>query len=210
MNTQTKTYKLFEFLISFVVIPVSFYFSFNPLIKVALGLFGFVYILFMLLRVEHLKFKMAPNLKWRVFWKNTAIKLFVIMLLTTGYVFIFDKAHLFDVLINKPLLWINVVVAYSVFSVYPQELIFRTFYFQRYKRHVKNDFVFILVNALVFSLAHLFFKSVLVHVMTFIGGVLFALTYRKTNSTLLVSIEHAIYGSWLFTVGMGNMLGFPS
>jgi len=27
---------------------------------------------------------------------------------------------------------------------------------------------------------------------------------------LLVSIEHAIYGCWLFTVGMGSMLGFPS
>jgi hypothetical protein len=25
----------------------------------------------------------------------------------------------------------------------------------------------------------------------------------------LVSIEHAIYGNWLFTVGMGQMLAFP-
>jgi hypothetical protein len=25
----------------------------------------------------------------------------------------------------------------------------------------------------------------------------------------LVSIEHAIYGNWLFTVGMGEMLAFP-
>jgi membrane protease YdiL (CAAX protease family) len=45
---------------------------------------------------------------------------------------------------------------------------------------------------------------------TFIGGILFAYTYQKTKSTLLVSIEHAIYGCWLFTVGMGTMLGFPS
>lgn len=47
-------------------------------------------------------------------------------------------------------------------------------------------------------------------ILTFIGGLLFALTFKKTKSTLLVSIEHAIYGSWLFTVGMGEMLGFPS
>lgn len=47
-------------------------------------------------------------------------------------------------------------------------------------------------------------------VLTFVGGLLFAFTFQKTKSTLLVTVEHAIYGSWLFTVGMGNMLGFPS
>ena len=67
-----------------------------------------------------------------------------------------------------------------------------------------------MVNAALFSLAHIFFKNTLVMILTFIGGILFALTFKKTKSTLLVSIEHAIYGSWLFTVGMGEMLGFPN
>lgn len=62
----------------------------------------------------------------------------------------------------------------------------------------------------MFSLGHIFFRNTLVLVLTFFGGLLFAITYSKTKSTLLVSIEHAIYGSWLFTVGMGDMLGFPS
>jgi hypothetical protein len=26
---------------------------------------------------------------------------------------------------------------------------------------------------------------------------------------MLTSIEHAIYGNWLFTIGMGEMLAFP-
>ncbi|MEM5566908.1 CPBP family intramembrane glutamic endopeptidase [Psychroserpens sp. AS72] len=96
------------------------------------------------------------------------------------------------------------------FSVYPQELIYRTFFFQRYQMLFKSQTLFILINATLFSLAHLFFKNGLVMILTFIGGLLFALTFKKTKSTLLVSIEHAIYGSWLFTVGMGEMLGFPS
>jgi CAAX protease family protein len=66
------------------------------------------------------------------------------------------------------------------------------------------------VNAIVFSLGHIFFRNTLVLVLTFFGGLLFAYTFSKTKSTLLVSIEHAIYGCWLFTVGMGSMLGFPS
>jgi hypothetical protein len=47
-------------------------------------------------------------------------------------------------------------------------------------------------------------------VLTFFGGLLFAFTYSKTKSTFLVNIEHAIYGSGLFTLGMGVMLGFST
>ena len=74
----------------------------------------------------------------------------------------------------------------------------------------KNTKVLIFANAVFFAAAHLLFKNNLVLALTFLGGLIFAFSYYKTQSTLLVSIEHAIYGSWLFTVGMGSMLGFPS
>ena len=35
------------------------------------------------------------------------------------------------------------------------------------------------------------------------GGFLFALTYSKTKSLLLVSFEHALYGNTLFFLGLG-------
>jgi len=74
---------------------------------------------------------------------------------------------------------------------------------------IKNKWLFLFINAILFSLAHLFLRSVLVQLLTFVGGILFAYTYQKTKSNTLVSIEHAIYGNWLFTVGMGEMLAFP-
>ncbi|WP_245825457.1 CPBP family intramembrane glutamic endopeptidase [Pseudocolwellia agarivorans] len=113
-------------------------------------------------------------------------------------------------MLNNPKLWLFILFFYSLFSVYPQELLYRTFFFKRYQALFKSEWLFIIVNAALFSLAHIFFKNVLVILLTFIGGILFALTFKKTKSTLLVSIEHSIYGCWLFTVGMGNMLGFPS
>jgi len=125
-------------------------------------------------------------------------------------VFFTNKEALFNVLINKPKLWILILFIYSSLSVYPQELIYRTFFFQRYNSLITNKTLFIFINATVFSLGHIFFRNTLVLILTFLGGLLFAITYSKTKSTLLVSIEHAIYGSWLFTVGMGDMLGFPS
>ena len=203
-------YKSVEFLIIFIIIPILFALAFPTWIKMLIGVTGFLYILFILLRIEKKTFKIAPNLNWNVFWKHTFIKLIVIALITTIFVWFTDKEALFNVLLNKPKLWILILFIYSSFSVYPQELIYRTFFFNRYRELFKSSGLLIFINAIVFSLGHIFFNNTLVLVLTFLGGLLFAFSYNKTKSTLLVSIEHAIYGCWLFTVGMGDMLGFPS
>jgi len=203
-------YKLMEFLIIFILIPVSYTIPYAWQLKLIIGLLGFFYVIYVLLKVESNKFKILSNLNWKLFWKTTLLKFVVIVFLTFLYVWLFDKDNLFWVLINKPKMWIGILFIYSLLSVYPQELIYRTFFFQRYKTLFSNTNLFLFVNAIIFSLGHLFFKNSLVIVLTFLGGIIFALTYNKTKSTLLVSIEHAIYGCWLFTVGMGNMLGFPS
>lgn len=207
---QSFRYKLIEFFIIFICVPIGFVLNYPMIIKMLIGVIGFLYIIFVLLRVEQKKFSIAKGLNWKKFWKQTMIKLVGIIILTTIYVWVFDKSSLFTVLLNKPVMWISILFVYSLFSVYPQELIYRTFYFHRYENMFKLKELLIFINAIVFCLAHLFFKNTLVIVLTFLGGLLFALTFYKTKSTLLVSIEHAIFGSWLFTVGMGNMLGFPS
>ncbi|WP_047546814.1 CPBP family intramembrane glutamic endopeptidase [Psychroserpens sp. Hel_I_66] len=207
---QSNVYKLTEFFIIFILVPLSFSITYPLAIKMGIGIFGFMYVLFVLLRVEKNKFKIAPHLNWSMFFKYTFVQLIGIAIVTTLYMWFLDKPNLYVVVLNKPLLWLFILFVYSVFSVYPQELIYRTFFFQRYQSLFKNDTLFIVLNATLFSLAHLFFGNVLVMFLTFIGGILFAITYKRTKSTLLVTIEHAIYGCWLFTVGMGSMLGFPS
>ncbi|MEM9680279.1 MAG: CPBP family glutamic-type intramembrane protease [Bacteroidota bacterium] len=207
---QATSYKLTELFMFFVVIPVSFALDFAIWMKMAIGLLGFAYVIYVLFKVEKNKFKVKKGLNWKWFWRQTLIKLIGIAAITTIYMFIVDKDNLFIVLRTKPMLWTVILFIYSFFSVYPQELIYRTFFFQRYQSLFKNEWLFIIVNAALFSLAHIFFRNTLVMFLTFIGGILFALTFKTTKSTILVSIEHAIYGSWLFTVGMGNMLGFPS
>ena len=207
---SSALYKLSEFFIIFIGIPIVFTFQFNTWVKLTIGIIGFIYIIVMLSRVEKLKFKVTPNLNWKLFFKKLFLKLLLIAFTTFLFVFFTEKEALFNVVINKPKLWVLILFIYSLFSVYPQELMYRTFFFQRYKELISNKTLFIFINATVFSLGHIFFRNTLVLVLTFFGGLLFAITYSKTKSTFLVSIEHAIYGSWLFTVGMGDMLGFPS
>jgi len=206
---NSSFYKYTEFFILFILVPISFVFNYSVWVKIAIGGMGFLYVIYLLLKFGNHSFSLSEHLNWKRFWRQTLLKLGGIALITIIFVYITNKTLLFSVLINKPLLWIFILFIYSFLSVYPQELIYRTLYFQRYDCLFKNKYSLIFVNALLFSLAHIFFKNSLVLLLTFIGGLLFAWTYFKTKSTLLVSIEHAVYGCWLFTVGMGGMLGFP-
>lgn len=203
-------FKITELLIIFIIIPISFLFEYSTIIKLLIAVCGLLYIVYCLLKFDKKYFKIDKNLNWKKFWKTTFIKFLIIATITTLFVWFTNQENLFSILLEKPKLWIFILFFYSVFSVYPQEFVYRTFFFQRYQILFKNKLTFIFINASLFSLAHILFKSSLVLLLTFIGGILFAYTYKESKSTLLVSIEHAIYGSWLFTVGMGNMLGFPS
>ena len=207
---QSVRYRLIEFFIVFILIPISFVFEFQPWLKLVIGFIGFIYVVYVLLRIENNKFKIRQHINWTQFWQRTFIKLLAIVVVTTVYVYLVDAKNLLIFIKSKPLLWVSILFIYSVFSVYPQELVYRTFFFQRYESLFRSNVLFVLVNAALFSLAHIFFRNILVTILTFVGGVLFALTFKKTKSTLLVSIEHALYGCWLFTVGMGEMLGFPN
>lgn len=91
---------------------------------------------------------------------------------------------------------------YPLLSALPQELIFRALYFHRYAPLMGDARRARLVNAAVFSLAHLMYWSVVVAVMTFVGGWLFARLYQEKGFPAAWA-AHALAGNVLFTVGMG-------
>lgn len=205
-----KFYNLgFEFFLLFVAMPISFTIDYPLWIKAVFAFSGFIYIILSLKKAENISFKIKKKINWKAFVKRTAIRFLIISLLTTSYVWFTQPEALFHVPQTKPLLFMSILFVYSVFSVWPQEIIYRTFFFERYHMLFKSKSLLIFINAVVFSLAHLFFRNTLVLVLTFLGGIIFGMTYLKFRSTTLVTIEHALYGNWLFTVGMGEMLAFP-
>lgn len=105
---------------------------------------------------------------------------------------------------ERPRLWVAIMLFYPLLSVYPQELIFRAFFFHRYAPILRTQGRLIIVNALAFGLAHALFLNGIAIGMTVIGGALFAWTYSRTRSIPLVSLEHALYGCFVFTVGLGE------
>lgn len=112
--------------------------------------------------------------------------------------------HFLSFVCEKPYFWAFVMVAYPILSVVPQEIIFRSFFFQRYSRIFPSTFSMVLASGVMFGAAHLIFQNWVAPSLCVIGGLIFAHTYAKTRSLALVAIEHALYGCMMFTVGLGT------
>jgi len=149
------------------------------------------------------------NSLWRSFElkKNYIgmLKQFIIItaiMITLVYFFIPD--HLFSLIKDDPLLWALIIILYPLMSAYPQELLYRTFFFHRYKMLFNEKWQIITVNALLFGYMHIIFQNWIAVGLTVLGGFLFASMYERTRSTLFVSVAHALYGDLIFTVGLGT------
>ena len=145
---QSVQYKLIEFFLIFIILPISFTFNYAFQVKLVLGFLGFMYVLYILIKVNKNTFKIDENINWTKFWRHIIIKFLIIAIVTTSFVWFTDKQVLFNVVLNKPKLWVIILLVYSFLSVFPQELIYRTFYFQRYKNLFSNEKLFIFVNAI--------------------------------------------------------------
>lgn len=115
----------------------------------------------------------------------------------------FTPQWLFKLPIEKPQVWLTLLLIYPLFSAWPQEIIFRTFLFHRYKKIFKSKRLRVVISASVFALGHLMFANWIAVAGSFIAGLVFSVTYMHSRSTLLVAIEHSLWGVWLFTAGLG-------
>lgn len=120
-----------------------------------------------------------------------------------GLTRIFLPEHFLSFPLEVPLFWGMVMILYPLVSVYPQELIFRTFFFHRYRSLFPSKYGMITASAVAFGMYHLFFCNPVAPVLSLAGGFLFARTYDRTHSTAAVCLEHALWGDLIFTVGLG-------
>jgi len=111
---------------------------------------------------------------------------------------------LFSLVKMAPGLWLLVIILYPVFSVYPQELIYRAYFFHRFKPLFGSGSAMIVTSALLFGFVHIIFGNWISIALTAVGGALFGLTYRNSRSLPLACLEHALFGDFIFTIGIGR------
>lgn len=192
-----------EFLALFVAAPVALAFLIGAAPPIAL-LMGFVVLALWLLA-------RTPGFRMRELWRGPVLAEWPIVLgftlLTTLVVAALAlwlvPGRFLEIFRYRPELWLLIMAAYPLFSALPQEIIFRTLFFRRYARLFPHRHVALVINALVFGLAHLFFLHPVTLVLAVLGGAVFAWTYLRNGSTLLAVVLHSIAGQLIFTSGLG-------
>ncbi len=121
-----------------------------------------------------------------------------------AFMHFYEPSRMFEMVTINPVGFVIVFLAYPILSALPQELIFCSFFFHRYKRFFKSQQMRIIASAIVFAYAHMLYFNWIAPVFSLIAGYMFAVTYAKTRSLALVTIEHALYGNALFLIGLGH------
>ncbi len=96
---------------------------------------------------------------------------------------------------------------YLLFSVIPQEIIFRFLFFYKYKDYF-NKFEILLLNSLVFSFCHLIYFDIYILLFSFFGNLLFTFNYMHNKSLLVVIVEHFLLGQTLIILGFFDNFNF--
>lgn len=195
---------LAEFLALYIAAPVALW-VFLPYLNLYAAIAGTMLVgLFLLWR--------TPGFRWRELIDFSSMRgwwgLLAAMALVSGVVIFAVAWSVLDTRFmqmarERPQFLAVIWMLYPWFSVLGQEVLFRPLFFHRYARLFPSETVAVVVNALVFALAHAFFERWITFLMTLGGGLLFAHFYAKSRSFPGVFILHWIAGGLVFTSGLG-------
>ena len=118
-----------------------------------------------------------------------------------------DEFLLSNLDLKKYYLTSVLLLFYLLFSVIPQEIIFRFLFFYKYKDYF-NKFEILLLNSLVFSFCHLIYFDIYILLFSFFGNLLFTFNYMQNKSLLVVIVEHFLLGQTLIILGFFDNFNF--
>jgi len=194
-----------EFVLIFIGIPLIFYFEWVNLPKIPTLVFLTTFCIVALLKDERFDRSTLWNYRSaRAAIPKTVIRFLLVAIALTAFTYSFFPDLLFFFPKTRPLIWVIVMVFYPLLSALPQEIIYRVFLFHRYGALLKTRILSVLTSAAVFAMLHIMYDNGLAVVLSLLGGLLFSLTFQASKSLFLVSLEHALYGSYIFTVGLGH------
>lgn len=134
---------------------------------------------------------------------KSAVRILIISLLLIWFTWwIYPNLFLSFPLKNFPNYLITFFL-YPVASVFPQEIIYRVYFFHRYESLIPEKYLLMLSNAVIFGLTHFIYANWVAPIATFLVSWVFIYNYYQTKSWLNVSLEHYLYGILMFTIGFG-------
>ena len=205
-----KKLKIIELFLLFIAVPGMLATSVPVYVKISAVVMALLYVIYisyatMLKKPFKITYK-KPSITYVIRISVVSILLVLISWLLIGFI---NPDLLFVVLKQKPYLWLTILFVYAFLSVIPQELLYRRFFYRRYRSLIYNKKLFAVINVICFSWCHVFLNNVWVMAITALAGIFFVYTYEKERNLRWVIFEHSLYGNIVFTMGLGEMLAFP-
>lgn len=133
----------------------------------------------------------------------------VVAVILGSAAFLAMPERFFGFALSKPLIFTAFLLLYPLLSVYPQEVIYRLFFYRRYGALFSAPASSLFLNALAFGWMHVVFNNPVAPLLSFIGGIFFAQSYKKGGLALAV-VEHTLYGWLIFSIGIGYYFYNPA
>ena len=198
----SRIYTVIEFLLFFIFVPFIANYFFDGWRKI-LPLIGIAIFFFVLLRLDSSFEKKGLYRLNKAEFKKSVPRLIIVSVLLIWFTWwIFPNLLLYYPRENFEKYLITFFL-YPFASVIPQELIYRVYYFHRYKNIIPERFLLMLSNAIIFGLTHWIYANWVAPIATFLVSWIFIYSYLKSKSLLNVSLEHYFYGLIMFTIGFG-------
>lgn len=141
--------------------------------------------------------------------KSILIRFLLVAFSLIVLIWIFQPDQFFAFPSERPLLWMIVMILYPLLSAFPQEFIYRTYFFHQYDSFISLKHGAVILSAFAFAFLHIVYDNWWAVGLSFIAGLLFGITYARTKSLFWVTVEHTLYGWLIFTLGLGNFFYEP-
>lgn len=205
VSLRRKIYLGVEFFFLFLAIPALIFYDWMPFSKLGL-LLGFTILCALILWLDPtFNTRKLWNFKGlKKSWLSMLIRFIPATIILTLIIVMLEPEMLFNMFWDDFDNWLFIIIAYPLFSVYPQELIYRCFLFHRYQPLFPRQRFMIHVSALCFGYMHIIFGNYQAVFLTYGAGYIFGRTYAESKSLLATSVEHSLYGVLIFTIGFNH------
>lgn len=200
---------VFEFIALFAVLPLAVAYA-------AISFYVILFPMFIAFGYAVWWLFFYKKMHWKEFWRSDSpalekkqlkfilLRFIVCSFLVAGLVLVFYPEKILNFPRQYPLFFILFVVTYPLLSVVPQELLYRTFFFERYKTIFNNKKTMIVASTLAFSYLHIMYLNYEAVFLTLVGGYFFSRSYQITHSLRITCFEHSLYGILVFALGLGG------
>ena len=206
-----RALSILELLLLFVGVPLFALSELGHAFRHLLLFVGCAYVVWRL--GGHINWRHVCGLPPAGWWCNPVLRGGLVAAGMLAYVLLMEPENLFVLPRERTGLWLLIVFAYPVLSVIPQELIYRVYLFETHRGLWASPRLFVVVSALFFGWMHIVFIGWFAVITTAFGGLLLAETYVRTRAKpgalWIVTLEHALYGLAVFTVGLGKYFFLP-